>query len=194
MSKQQSIFIRNPKCATISIRSVAKRLNIRIDELHYHQRAIEWKNTIPNYDEHFSFTVTRNPYDRLLSGYLFICRRKLNKHKKILAKYGNNFEKFVLNLEADFGMKLTEVDMVTWPQKLWLFDEDNQLIVDKIGRFEDLDNFWRSLCNERQWPYFKLPKSNVTQHKPWSHYYNSEMKKIVSEQYKDDFDLLNYVI
>lgn len=186
------IFIRNPKCATISIRGVAKNLGIRIDEKDYHQTALEWKQILPDYDKHFKFTIVRNPYDRLLSGYLFICRRKLPKHKEILAKYGNDFKRFVLGLEEDFKMKLTDVDMVTWEQKKWLVDAEGRVIVDRIGRFEDLDNFWRILCQEKKWKYFPLPKSNMTIHSHWSSYYTPEMKKIVEEQYRGDFELLGY--
>jgi hypothetical protein len=186
------IFIRNPKCATISIRNVGKRLGFRIDEKDYHQTALEWKQMLPDYDDHFKFTVVRNPYDRLLSGYLFICRRKLPKHREILSRYGTNFEKFVTGLDRDFKMKLTDVDMVTWPQKTWLTDEQGNVIVDKIGHFEDLGNFWKNLCQEKDWQFIPLPKSNATRHGPWTNYYTSEMKEIVQNQYREDFELLDY--
>lgn len=192
--KKKSIFIRNPKCATISIRGVIRQQGsgTRFDELERHQTALQWKNEIPDYEDHFVFSVCRNPYDRLLSAWFFICKRKLEKHEKILEKYGNNFEEFVMNLEEDFGMKLTEVDMVTWPQYLWLFDKDGTCLVDSVGRFEKVNQWWKNLCKNRGWKHVPLPKSNKTRHGPWKDYYTSDMIKVVNEQYADDFKLLPY--
>jgi chondroitin 4-sulfotransferase 11 len=191
MSK--AIFIRNPKCATISIRNVLKYpgFNTRVDEDEAHQTATSWSKK-PDYKDHFTFSVCRNPYDRLLSGWLFICRRKLDKHEKILETYGNDFNAFVHNLDDDFGMKLTEVDMVTWPQYKWMLDENGKCIVDEIGRFERLSSWWAGLCQSKGWPTVELPKSNSTKHSHWRDYYTPEMIKIVNKQYKEDFVLLNY--
>ena len=190
MSK--SIFIRNPKCATISIRGALDKQDVRIDELEYHQRAYQWKDTLRDYDKHFVFSVCRNPYDRLLSGWMFICRRKLDKHKDILKRYGNNFQDFVMNLEHDFDMKLTEVDMVTWEQSKWFLDKKGNNIIDEIGLFENLQNWWLDLCKKRGWPQEPLPKRNMTKHGPWQEYYVPAMYKIVNQQYKSDFNLLDY--
>lgn len=192
MSK--AIFIRNPKCATISIRSVIKqpKFNVRFDEIEKHQTALKWKQTISDYDQHFIFSVCRNPYDRLLSGWLFICRRKLDKHQAILEKYGSNFERFVLNLEKDFSMAISEVDMVTWPQHLWLTDNKGNIIINEIGRFENLSSWWIELSKRQSWPIIALPKANATNHGPWKDYYTSDMIKVVNQCYVDDFKLLNY--
>lgn len=193
MSK--SIFIRNPKCATISIRSALKRhkdLNVRIDELDYHQTAKQWQEQIKDFNDHFVFTVCRNPYERLLSGWLFICRRKLDKHKNILAKYGSDFKLFVRGLKDDFNIDLTDVDMVTWCQREWICDSQGKIIVDEIGRFENLTSWWSQLCKKRGWPKIELVKSNSTNHGHWREYYTPDMIKVVNEQYADDFKLLNY--
>jgi hypothetical protein len=194
VSKFKAIFIRNPKCATISIRSAINKQGsgTRFDELEKHQTALQWMGEIPNYKKHFVFSVCRNPYDRLLSGYMFICKRKLDKHEKILEKYGTDFESFVLNLEEDFGMKLADVDMVTWPQWIWVTDSKGNCIVDNIGRFEKLPEWWKSLCKQRGWKHSPLPKSNKTRHGPWREYYTPDMIKVVNEQYADDFNLFGY--
>jgi hypothetical protein len=196
VSERKAIFIRNPKCATISIRGVFQHNDrgVRIDELEAHQRAHQWKDTIRDFDNHFVFSVCRNPYDRLLSGWLFICRRRLDKHKDILKKYGTNFTDFVLNLEADFGMQLTEVDMVTWPQHKWFLDQKGNNLVNEIGRFESLNEWWLDLCKRRGWSQQPLPKRNTTKHGPWRDYYNPAMYKIVNQQYKKDFELFNYKV
>lgn len=192
MSK--SIFIRNPKCATISIRGVVKRrgYDVRVDELDYHQTALQWKQTEPNFGQHFVFSVCRNPYDRLLSGWLFICKRKLEKHGKILDKYGSNFKSFVMSLQDDFGMSLHDVDMVTWRQVNWFLDENGNNLVHEIGRFEQLASWWRELCRKKGWPPVKLPKQNKTRHGPWREYYDQNMIKVVNEQYADDFEFFKY--
>lgn len=190
----KAIFIRNPKCATISIRSVVKQpqFNVRFDEVEKHQTALKWQCTASDYNQHFVFSVCRNPYDRLLSGWLFICRRKLDKHKAILEKYGSNFERFVLDLEKDFSMLVSDVDMVTWPQYLWLTDVDKNLIVNEIGRFENLSSWWVDFSKRRGWPIVGLPRSNTTKHGPWKEYYSPDMIKVVNKCYADDFKLLKY--
>jgi hypothetical protein len=189
-----SIFIRNPKCATISIRGAVRRegFGVRFDELETHQTAAQWKKSTPDLKRYFVFSVCRNPYDRLLSGWLFICRRKLDKHEKILEKYQGDFKLFVTNLHKDFGMKLTDVDMVTWAQVNWFMDEEGNNLVDEIGRFESLSSWWPKLCQRKGWPPVNLSKSNRTNHGPGKEYYTSEMIEIVNEQYADDFKLFNY--
>ena len=194
MSESKAIFIRNPKCATISVRSAIKsqKLPIRLDELKRHQTALQWRSAIPDYKDHFVFSICRNPYSRILSAWLFIRKRKLEKHKEILDKYGTSFEEFVLNLEKDFGLQLTDVDMVTWPQWVWLVDSEGNKIVDNIGRFEKLPQWWENLCKKKGWTHAPLPKSNKTKHGPWKDYYTPDMIKVVNKQYVDDFKLLGY--
>jgi len=189
----QAIFIRNPKCATISIRAAInqQKLGVRFDEAEAHQTALQWKDTISDYKEHFIFSVCRNPYDRLLSGWLFICKRKLDKHSEILDKY-SSFEDFVLNLGKDFKIKLTEVDMVTWPQVTWFLDSDDKCIIDEIGKFEELAFWWIKLCKSKNWDYAQLRKTNSTRHGPWTEYYTRDMIKVVNKQYADDFKFLDY--
>lgn len=82
--------------------------------------------------------------------------------------------------------------MVTWPQYKWLTDTNGNIIVNELGRFENLANWWEKLCKTNKWVHIPLPMVNRTKHGPWIDYYTPDMIKVVNEQYANDFRILNY--
>jgi hypothetical protein len=94
-----------------------------------------------------------------------------------------------VNIGAYHSIGLSQIN----PQVNWLMNKDNELIVDYIGKFENLENdiniiFNNFGINET----IKLPHYNKTKHKNYRKYYNNKTKKIIEEIYKDDIKYFNY--
>ena len=67
-------------------------------------------------------------------------------------------------------------------------------IVDDIFKLENIQNEWKIICNKLQinLDLIKTEK-NATQFKyNYEEYYDDELKNIVYDLYKDDFEIFNY--
>ena len=66
--------------------------------------------------------------------------------------------------------------------------------IDYIGRFEDLDNSWKYICNKLNIEYSELPHKNKSEYKELDYRkaYTSETKEFVAKKYSEDIKLFNY--
>ena len=151
-------------------------------------QAVESNIFKENISDYFVFTVLRHPFDRLISGYLEVNRRKeiSSKEKKFwsIKEPKSRFSTFVDTLKIDM------FDEHIIPQSWYL----NSIEINKYMSIEDLDNnsFVRDTLMTKQ------PVKRV-------HFYDNKSKKSVLELvdgniidniyeiYKEDFDLLREV-
>ena len=84
------------------------------------------------------------------------------------------------------------------PQYKYLVDENEEIIVDFIGKYEDIENDWSNLTDRikadnsilsLQMP---LGKTNVSNHEHYKEYYTDELREIVGSIYKKDIELFDY--
>lgn len=127
-----------------------------------HKTANQWSKELPDFSERFKFSVVRNPYARFRS----MCRFFKFKPEEFKAK--NNY--------------LSQVDFLY---------RGNNLLVDYVGRFEDLDNSWRHICKMINKPYGPLRYKKV-QKEPLPPV--EEVVDIVQRYFKRDFEMFNYPI
>ena len=65
--------------------------------------------------------------------------------------------------------------------------------IDYIGRFEDLDNSWKYICQKLNIPDIPLPHKNISNgDKDYKKIYTEETKDYVAKKYSDDIKLFNY--
>jgi len=65
--------------------------------------------------------------------------------------------------------------------------------IDYIGRFEDLDNSWKYICEKLNIPEIPLPHKNKSEgSKDYREVYTEKTKAFVAEKYSDDIKLFNY--
>ena len=78
-------------------------------------------------------------------------------------------------------------------QYLFLTDKKQNLIVDFIGRFENLEKDFDFVLNKLNIKKnIELPHFNKTKHKHYSEYYTEETRKLVEKRYRKDIKMFGY--
>lgn len=197
------IFLRMRKVASTSMRAVLRPLCIPTPQgrlAHFKSRArLEWDyhNYVPRahediltvkhrmpaekFDKYFKFAFVRNPWERLVSEYEFILNRPRHGRYKRVTKLAN-FNEFI-------QMQIPRSDAY---QLNVLCDRQNRSLMDFIGKLENLESDWRTICERIGIPYQGLPRKNVTERKPYQDYYNAESIKLVATHWAREIELFEY--
>lgn len=188
--EKKIIFIHVPKAAGTSVarslygRSVS-HVNARTFRKHFRN----------NFENTFSFSIVRNPYDRLYSAYSFIKMGgtedvSIDKRAVYKTEVFDNFESFVVN-----WLKYVDVskqDPVFKPQFLYTHDNNYSLLVKKFWKLEEINSFVNYM-KENGHSDYTLPHTNKVSSKHSVYdLYTDEMKEIVLEKYEKDFELFGY--
>jgi hypothetical protein len=130
----------------------------------------------------FKFGFIRNPWDRVVSEYHF---RQVNSSV--------DFKTFVLRLFSNPATANQYRHII--PQSHFLYDANGKLLVDKIGRFENLRSDFAEICEHLQIPATDshLPHCNKAHsRRPYLEYYDNESRHAVAEFYHLDIELFGY--
>lgn len=171
-NKQQDIdfFIHNPSWEICEIAKQKKGIDV---------------------SDYFKFSFVRNPWDRVLSLYLYkkreseVVGEKRQYHADLYVKQtSGGFGHFVKNYLHDQRMQI---------RFLKNLDKKNaDICCDFIGRFENLNEDFAEICRRIGLPEIDLPVTNTTKHKHYSEYYTEQTKQIVENYYAEDIKYFNY--
>ncbi|MBC8266070.1 MAG: sulfotransferase family 2 domain-containing protein [Flavobacteriales bacterium] len=187
--KSKTIFIHIPKTAGTSLVKAVFG-NVKGGG---HRKCSFYKYILAeNFDEYFKFCFVRNPYNRLFSSYKFLEKGGMNIHDKraleiYLRKY-KDFEDFVLN---GLNKKIMFEIMHFIPQTEFICDKNGKLLVDFVGRFENLEKDIEILSGLLQ-KKIDLPHLNKNKNKQIQGVYTMKMKEKVKKLYAKDFEILDY--
>ena len=76
-------------------------------------------------------------------------------------------------------------------QLKWISDEKGKILVDFIGKFENLETDFNLICEKLNLT-AKLPHLNSTTHDHYSKYYTSKSRNIIEDWFKDDIIMFDY--
>ena len=137
--------------------------------------------------QYFTFTFVRNPWDRMLS--LFLWRKKVKFIPKNL-----EFKNFII--EWDFWKMYKKVRyedskriLTSASQADWF---NGELNFDFVGRFENIQKDFDEICHSINLELTQLPHRYKTNHGHYSLYYDKEMKEAVEKIWYKDIDLFKY--
>lgn len=196
------IFIAVPKTGTISIQKLllehdpsARKYGIEIEGNKFsfgeHDTALQIKNELGKYYSQFrTFAFIRNPYSRLVSSYSFY-----RNGKPITPGNKNPWPARIKTAYARIiPFKLWTL---TYPYKSnveHFVDKNNNLIVDFIGTFENLDEDLASIDTSLglDLPIEQLPHSNKSTHHSYAEYFaNRNFKKYIARIIREDLNFYN---
>jgi len=156
------------------------------------------------WSEYYKVAFVRNPWDRLVSWYTMIQEKGTTTwYKRIfgMRRY-NDLTQYVLansNSFDEFLYKCTDTiddidgrKSILYNQLEYVADEDGNLLVDFVGRFEDLANDSQMVFETLGLEGVSLPHKNSSKHKNYRTYYSEETKEEVSRMYAKDIKFFGY--
>lgn len=163
-----------------------KYLNFTLYEHNFkdHERAYMVLDTLKDdYANYFKFAFVRNPWDRLFSRYNYALKNVRHYNHKFIKRNFSSFNEYV------------EWDCLKNPnkkyQKEFILNHHGEKIVDFIGKFENLENDFKKVCesigvNE------KIPHFNQSVKSDYRKHYSMSSRDLVRDCYSTDIELLNY--
>jgi len=140
------------------------------------------------WNDYFTFTFVRNPFDKIVSGYLFTLNKTNDKKKfytDIRDRVYKNFNDWIINCNHDILVKTERFE----PQVNWVRGYKYNF----IGRFEHLQEDFNTLLYQLGLEPKQLALINNSKNrKPYTEYYTKQSRKIVERLYKDDLMFFNY--
>ena len=139
--------------------------------------------------KYFVFTFVRNPWDRMVSYYKFRIKRSCKMHN-----HGGSLKEWVSFLYSDDVLKIkaNQFNLAIKNQYEFLVSKSNEISVDFIGRFENLQEDFDIICEKIGIPKQELPHNNKTNHKHYTEYYDDETREIVAKKYAKDIEYFGY--
>ena len=149
-----------------------------------HSTLADYQKALPSdvYDRLFKFAVLRNPWERMVSWYFSPGRGVANWDK-------SEFKKLILRTPT--AVSYIKVDNV--PSQASASSRENQVHnLERLIDFTDLEKGFFEVCDIVGIPRIKLPIRNKSHRKHYTHYYDSELIKIVNERFQQDVELGNF--
>ncbi len=207
--KHKCIFVEIPKTGSTSIRAVIgsppkAHLNIcqiRYDMQRYWTRYGGIKNKLlsslylllpekkrleigeEKFRSYLKFGFVRNPWDRVVS--LYFRTGGLQMKDKM------TFDEFVDWIKYSSS---TCVHSVPHTNQLdWLIDPHGNLLVDFIGKFENIQKDWEVIAGKHGLP-MALPHKNksLNERSFYTEYYSKRTKEIIENKFRVDIEFFNY--
>ena len=145
------------------------------------------------------FAITRNPWDRLVSAYRFVTRGggvggayagQVWRAGQYRVPELETFERFVIEWLAPRDLRT--LDVAFQPQSLFVCDDQGEVIVDRIGRYEELAESATSL-DELIPGLASIPNSNRSGARiDYRGFYTPELVDLVGAIYRTDVERFGY--
>lgn len=130
----------------------------------------------------FRFSFVRNPYDRIAS---VILNLDWATEAEFTGFVTNELPKL-----HEQGLKEAKEQQL-WSMSRYLYF-DGILEVDFLGRFENLKEDWKKVCEKIDYD-FELPHENKSKHEGYNKFYTPETIRIINRLYSEDFDNFGYM-
>lgn len=189
------LFVHIPKCAGTSIYAsfgLPKPYDTHVPATAY----MEFMNG--SFESSNSFTIIRNPWDRLVSAFHYLKRRtdwqSDSQFSDSVLKGVGDFNTFTSKLSSDI---IFRNKVISWrhfvPQSYFITDFSGRILVNDVLRFETLDEGIEQLRNK-----YGISNTseflhvNSTRKRPYQEYYDDASKNFVAKLYAEDIAIGEY--
>jgi len=193
--QQKYIFIHIPKNAGCSIASILTQKHSNIYKTHTTANILQ--KSLSNYNDYYSFAFVRNPWDRLFSLYNFLCQKKMNvgvgEDWCQIEYKAKGFKWWLMHNEwyPPFDRTSNSIPHQKKCQLDWLVNEQNDIIVNHIGKFENISESIITLQRKLNIKH-TIPKINSTKHGEYRLAYDDEMVEFVNVYHEKDIKKFDY--
>lgn len=166
-------FVHINKCGGSS---VEKALDLPLR----HRTALEAERWLGSREwrRRFTFSFVRNPWDRVVSHYRYRMQSPMH------GRSGRPQVPFAEWVDAAYRSRDPDVcvpPQMFMTQSEWLVDTSGAVMVDFVGRFEDLQADFATVCRRMGRPVVELPHLKATKRLPYEEYYDVRTREIVAE-------------
>lgn len=156
------------------------RLIVHDGHMFKHVRPLYLKRLLgaTEWNRYFKFSYVRNPWSRAVSLYFY--------HRKNPTKYPlaqRSFEEWVCRGGTGTIRK---------SMSEFVSDDNGNIIMDFIGRYENLETDFEQICGRIGLGRIELPHLNKSTNNSYKDYYNERTKRIVEEWSKRDIETFGY--
>lgn len=170
----EKFLIENDSSAT----SNTVEIEGKVFNFNSHMTALEIKSILGKYYSQFTVIgFVRNPFSRVVSSYFFY-----KKGAKHWAWKGREKDRPIIqHLQIKFAklvpFKIWALVYPYRPNKIYFLDEDEKLIVDKIGHFENLSDDLQRILLEcgLNFDFSRFPHTNKSNHEEESQYFKNRI-------------------
>lgn len=143
----------------------------------------------------FVFSVIRNPWDRLVSGYHAGIQHPRAGNRALHEANGlttfDKFARWMLDGNAPYPKRsVMKQGQWVYPQVLWYF-VDGKCVIDEILRTESLASDWKKI-RSRLGVRSEVHNANSSRHADYRSYYSKSLAVEVGDFYADDCKFGNY--
>ncbi|WP_421724592.1 sulfotransferase family 2 domain-containing protein [Bauldia sp.] len=164
-----------------------------------HTKAIEVRDRIgrDRYEEYFKFTIERNPWDKIISRYWsYVGQNRKPLYKKI-PEYVTGKP---LSFRTWFELRLLQGRTIgfghyKFPRHYDCYTDDGEIIVDFIGRHENLDEHTAEIFDRLKLKVDVTKRYGTKRHKERRSYtdlFDQRMNEVVETHFEKDLALLGY--
>lgn len=194
------IFVHINKCAGQSIRRALPRGTRGHNTIQHYFELCERQGRDPA--SYFKFTFVRNPWDKIVSFYHYHRRRDWELFPWP-ADDAPDFNAFVQRMFVDddgaLAYEIFKARSGDSTHRLrlsnsldWVSSPDGKVLVDFIGRVENLQADFDQVCDRIGIRRRQLPHVNRSSHTPYWEYYDDASREIVADRFRRDLEYFGY--
>ena len=181
--KSNYVFIHINKCAGGAIEAALglKRLHMTAEEYINVLGREKWDNT-------FSFSFVRNPWDKVVSHYHY----RVATNQTELGENSMDFNEWVRLSYEENDPYYYDQPLMFMPQIQWLTDNEGKIVANHIGRFENLQLDFDEVCTKIGVKPPPLPHVRKTVRGNYKEYYNPKTREIIAKWFAQDIEEFGY--
>jgi hypothetical protein len=149
--------------------------------------SVQRRMPVDRFQRYFKFAFVRNPWDRLVSEYEFLLERPEHARHSRVKKLAN-FEQFI-------HMQIPRKDAY---QINTLCNRKGEYLMDFVGKLENLQNDWETVCKRIGIDHEALPRRNATEARAanagrrFQDYYDKSSRDLVARHWAREIEMFDY--